>query len=90
MDRIETNFRLALLSIEEVRLATANMAKVVEENQKAISEAISQQVQAINSLGTAMATSLEGFNIYVATQDALVAKVARLERDVAELKERAS
>lgn len=90
MDRVETNFRLALMAIDEVRIATENVAKTVDENHKTVTAALTEQVSAVNSLASTMATAFDGFRIFATTQDALIARVSQLEAAVAELQKKAS
>ena len=90
MDRVETNFRLALMAIEEVKIATENVAKTVDDNHKTVSAALAEQVNAINSLAGTMATAFEGFRTYTATQDTIISRVTKLEAAVEELQHKAS
>lgn len=90
LDRIETNFRLVMLSIRELEVATRSTAedvKAIAGNVVKMEGSLARQTGAVVNLAETMGLALETIREVLDEQDSIKSRLSALEQDMAELKQ---
>lgn len=101
MDRIETNFRLVMMSVKELELATRGTAedvKAIAASVETMKTSLGRQTDAVVNLATTMELALETLREVLDEQDGIkrrlsaleenAQRIATMEKDLEELKKR--
>ena len=89
LDRIETNFRLVMLSIKELEVATRSTSedvKAIAGNVVKMEGSLERQTGAVLNLAETMGLALETLREVLDEQDSIKRRLSALEQDVTELK----
>ena len=101
MDRIETNFRLVMMSVKELELATRGTAedvKAIAASVETMKTSLGRQTDAVVNLATTMELALETLREVLDEQDGIkrrlsaleenAQRITAMEKDLEELKKR--
>lgn len=89
LDRIETNFRLVMLSIRELEVATRSTSddvKAIAGSVVKMEGSLERQTSAVVNLAQTMELALEALREVLDEQGSIKKRLSALEQDVADLK----